>query len=34
MRANSIDRMDRKNPVVQRASSSAALVIPKKNNQI
>ena len=34
MRANSIDRMDRKNPVVQRASSSAALVIPKKNSQI
>lgn len=33
VRANSIDRVDKKNHVVQRACSSAALMIPKKNVQ-
>ena len=33
VRANSIDRVDKKNAVVQRASSSAALMVPKKNSQ-
>lgn len=33
IRANSIDRVDKKNHVVQRACSSAALMIPKKNIQ-
>jgi len=33
VRANSIDKVDKKNHVVQRACSSAALMIPKKNIQ-